>query len=689
MIPGMKRAFLLILPALLFKLNAQEGQPSQRTCETGILPQQFEAWLQELKPADRKFGNQNYTQSVFNIPVIVHIIHNNEAVNNATATTGGNLNAAQVIDQINILNKDFNGNNSDTSLIPAAFKALLGKFQINFCLAVVNPTGGVLAEPGINRVNRTSQGWNAPPYSSNYITNTIKPNTIWDPYRYLNVWVCSMSSGLLGFATFPNPGTSGLQGITGSYGTATTDGVASLNTAFGSIGTGGSGQFNKGRTVTHEVGHWLGLRHIWGDGNCANDFCNDTPPAQTANYNCPSFPYKSGVCSGNTTGEMTMNFMDYTNDACMYMFTKDQKYRAQLILTNSPMRAALLTSTVCNLPALTDDIGITYVVSPTYNQALPCIDYIDPVVNLTNYGSNSITNAQLTYNVDGVNTQTLNWNGNLIPGASVNVQLAQINGISFGPHVFSVNISAPNGGPDNNLSNNNNQQYFQVVNSVTITVNSATICSGNPANLLANGAASYTWNTGATSASLSITPPITTVYTVTGANGQCSASKTTTVQVQLKPVVSVNDLTICAGESGELTASGALNYIWNTFEAGPYISNSPQQTTSYTVTGSDSYGCSSTAVGTMFVDLCTGFFERVLQSDIRIYPNPARHEITIDIGRGLINFVDVTDISGRKLLSEDIGQGPKNINISNLAIGVYYLVITSDNTTTVKKLVKN
>ena len=223
-------------------------------------------------------------------------------------------------------------------------------------------------------------------------------------------------------------------------------------------GSATSGQYNKGRTATHEVGHWIGLRHIWGDGNCATDYCNDTPIAQTSNFNCPTFPYHVGTCSGNTTGEMTMNYMDYTNDACMYMFSKDQKNRAQLIMTNSPMRASLITSTVCNLPNIGNDVGITFVSSPTYSQTLNCIFNINPIINITNFGSTTLNSALFTFNVNGVNTQTLNWIGNLLPNNSTTVALSQISGLMMGLNNFSVNVSMPNGSNDNNLTNNNNSQ---------------------------------------------------------------------------------------------------------------------------------------------------------------------------------------------------------------------------------------
>ncbi len=593
----MKKFLFFCLIAFVTSGQAQTNQ-QHRTCGTTILPQQFETWLQSVTPLVKpgKYGSSN-VQSVFNIPVIVHIIHNNEAVNALSATSGNNLNAAQVIDQINILNKDYNGTNADTTLIPSVFKPLLGKFQVNFCLAVVNPTGGILAEPGIDRINRIAKGWSATPYSQTYVDGTVKPNSIWNPNLYLNIWVAPLSGGILGYATFPNPGTSGLSGLTGSFGSTTTDGVVILNTSFGSIGTAQFGQYNKGRTTTHEVGHWMGLRHIWGDANCATDYCNDTPVAQTANYNCPTFPYHVGTCSGNTTGEMTMNYMDYTNDACMYMFTADQKNRAQLILTNSPMRAALITSTVCNLPSVSNDIGISFVKSPTYLQIFNCVNSINPVVNVTNYGSTTLTSALFTFNVDGINTQTLSWSGNAAPNTSFTVALTQISGLTLGAHNFSVNVSAPNGGIDNNSTNNNSTQTFSVTATIlSFSAPSASICMGGQVVLNASGVTTYSWNTGASTASILVSPTVTTVYTVTGSNGLCNAPKAVTVTVLALPNVKIIDTTVCSGIPSLIVASGASSYSWSTGATGASISVNILSNTPYTVTGTSAGGCSASKV---------------------------------------------------------------------------------------------
>ncbi len=571
--------------------NFQQTPPPQRTCGTGILPQQFEDWVQSITPTGGgKGGDDMSTQSVFNIPVIVHVIHNNEPVNSISATSGGNLNAAQIIDQINILNNDFNGTNADTNLIPAAFKPLLGKFKVNFCLAVVNPTGGVLAEPGIDRINRNSKGWTAPPYSSTYCSSTIKPNSIWDVNKYLNMWVCGLSGGLLGFATFPDPSTSGLSGLSAPYGNATSDGVVMLNTAFGSIGTAaGFAPYNKGRTTTHEVGHWIGLRHIWGDGSCANDFCNDTPAQSNSTGGCPSFPNASGcAASPNPPGRMFMNYMDYTNDACMYMFSKDQAYRAQLIMVHSPIRKALLTSTVCNLPTVTNDLGIMYVASPTYSQVINCNNFINPVIIVKNFGSNLITSATFTFNVNGLGTQTYNWSGNLTANSQATVNLPTVNSVPNGTNGLNVRITAVNAGTDSNSSNNFNNQMFITQNGFAITASgAATVCSGGSATLTASGSATgYTWNPGAVIGTVAVVnPAATTIYTLSGNSGTCVTTRTVQVTVSATPTVAVSNQTICTGGTATLAASGASTYSWSTSQTTSSITVTPASNTTYTVTG--------------------------------------------------------------------------------------------------------
>lgn len=609
-------------------VNLNNSNPTgtiiNRGCGSGILPQQFEAWVQNITPTTNRLGS-GQTQSVFNIPVIVHVIHNNEAVNSLSATSGGNLNAAQIQDQINILNKDFNGLNPDTSLIPSAFKPFQGKFQFNFCLAVVNPTGGILAEPGIDRINRTTRTptWTAPPYSTAYIDATIKPATIWNPNKYMNMWVCGISGGVLGYATFPNPGTSGLSGLNPPYGSMTTDGLVMRNSTFGSIGTAVSGApYNLGRTATHEIGHWLGLRHIWGDGGqCgASDFCNDTPPQRGgtaspagANYGCPTFPFQANTCTlsgqSNINGDMFMNYMDYTNDACMYMFTNDQKTRAQLIMTNSPMRLSLLTSTVCNAPTTVNDIGILFISNPTFSQNITCSTSINPSVVLYNYGTNTITTATFSYNVSGVGTQTFVWSGNIAPSTSLIVGMPTFTGLTNGNKVYNVGVYAPNGNTDPNMNNNISNQPFTIINAYnfSLATNSSTTCPNNTVAIAVSGGITYTLQPGnvtltGSSIVFNVSPSSTTVFTISASNGSCTAARNYTAFINSIGTLSVSaNQTICAGASATLQASGATSYSWNTGASSAAIVVSPTTSTIYSVSGT-----SGTCVYTNTVSVSIG-----------------------------------------------------------------------------------
>ncbi|MDQ3191194.1 MAG: PKD domain-containing protein, partial [Bacteroidota bacterium] len=416
-----------------------------RTCATPELSVEFETWLQSL-PAP------SGSRAVYTLPVIIHVIHNGEAIG-----VGNNISLAQLNSQITIINEDFRKLNADISNLPGVWTNTAADSEINFCPAIIDPLGNTLAVPGINRVNRNTAGFTAPPYTANYTTNTIKPATIWDPEQYLNIWCVPLSGGLLGYATFPSG--SGLPGLTGSFGTATTDGIVVRTTAFGNTGSAAA-PFDKGRTATHELGHWLGLRHIWGDGACATDYCADTPTQQTSNTGCPNFP--SVTCSNGPNGDMHMNYMDYTNDACMYMFSNDQKTRMQTVMSNSPMRVALATSIKC-AATLTLDAGISSIVSPSGSS---CITTITPQVTLNNYGSATLTSVNISYSVDGGASSIFNWTGSLASGANVNVILPNVT-TTVGAHTFEASTSSPNGGTDQNNANNASIGNFNIINPPT------------------------------------------------------------------------------------------------------------------------------------------------------------------------------------------------------------------------------
>ena len=297
----------------------------------------FEAWMGSLIN-EKKYLNvpvQNY-----GLPIVFHIINNNgEAVG-----TTPNISQSLVQQQVLQANKDY------ANLSNSPYTVALNS-GIQFQLATTDPNGNALTEPGIERINRNSKGWTDPGttgWTFSYITNTIKPGSIWDPSKYINIWVVSGISGgsagsiILGYATFP--GSSTLDGLNNSE-TDTTAGVTIIASTVGSIFLPSScaSSYGIGRTLTHELGHFFGLRHIWGDANCGNDYVDDTPIHLTSNSGLPMHP-KPNSCG--TTDEMFENYMDYTDGKLQNTFTAGQVDRMQVVMLNSPRRASLVTSSV-------------------------------------------------------------------------------------------------------------------------------------------------------------------------------------------------------------------------------------------------------------------------------------------------------------------------------------------------------
>jgi len=259
---------------------------------------------------------------VITIPVVFHIIHNGDALG-----TNENISDAFIQAQLNQLNLDFSLTNAEVGQIPAIFQPVAANTEIQFCLAQRKPDG--TATTGINRVNGAQDFW-----TINQINATLKPSTIWDRNQYLNIWSVvfgGTDGSVLGFAQFPG-------------GLATTDGVVLKHSSIGSVAlpNPAGGNYARGRTATHEIGHWLNLRHIWGDATCGNDYVSDTPTHNKSNGGCPTYPHLS-TCTGRPL-EMTMNYMDYTYDVCMYMFSAGQKNRMQSVLNTGGARASLTTS---------------------------------------------------------------------------------------------------------------------------------------------------------------------------------------------------------------------------------------------------------------------------------------------------------------------------------------------------------
>jgi hypothetical protein len=329
---------LLLLSCTLALLNTAQAQ--QRNCaamghmhHTNSNPdvQQARALIEQHTQA--YIANPaKHTRAVVNIPVVVHVLYN-------TATQ--NISDAQIQSQLAVLNADFRKLNSDVSLVPSAFSSLAADAEFTFCLAQRDPNGA--ATTGILRKSTTKTVFDASLDDAK--NNSTAGSTAWPAGSYLNIWVVpsikdGSTTGILGYAQFPG-------------GPASTDGVVIGHNYFGTTGTA-QAPFNKGRTGTHEVGHWLNLFHIWGDDGTActgSDAVGDTPNQGGSNFGCPSFPKVS--CSNGPNGDMWMNYMDYTDDACMYMFTTGQKARMQALFASGGARISLLTSLGCQAPSTT------------------------------------------------------------------------------------------------------------------------------------------------------------------------------------------------------------------------------------------------------------------------------------------------------------------------------------------------
>jgi hypothetical protein len=332
---------------------------------------EIQKWI-SANPNFLKQKNQSKSQALVTIPVVVHVIYNNQTEN---------ISNAQILSQIDVLNEDFRLLNADSLDDTHPFWWYTVDTQIEFCLASVDPSGNQT-----NGITRTFTNTTSFTGDGEEKFTVLGGKDNWDPTKYLNIWVCDLSGGggLLGYAAFPSDLASNPD----------EDGVVIHYQAFGNIGTAGSGQFSAnglGRTATHEVGHWLNLRHIWGDDFCGDDFVPDTQVAEEANYGCPGFPHNDfNSCGSDEYGEMYMNYMDYVDDYCMVMFTYDQGIR--MLSTLVEERDGLLNSAGCGINSTNEILsentfniypnpsnGIVYInsqINPNKNVSIYIIDLL-------------------------------------------------------------------------------------------------------------------------------------------------------------------------------------------------------------------------------------------------------------------------------------------------------------------------
>lgn len=387
---------------------------------------------------------------VYTIPIVFHIIHKGESVGSGT-----NISDAQVLSAVEALNRDYRRTGADGGIAQGAGPDT----EIQFCLASVDPNGSPTS--GINRINGSSvQG-----YASNGITTggsgnelAVKALSNWDNRYYLNIWVVSeignngadlanpnnFQGGVLGFAYLP------IQNI---QFLGDRDGVVALNLCVGNDPNGSQGfrlwsAGRTNRTLTHEVGHYLGLAHPFSDANpfaCSDgDGIGDTPNAQQANiFNCS----QTTGCSG----QMIENYMDYAPETCQNRFTNGQNNVMRGTLAGA--RNLLVNTNNCTVSSNDFDAGISAISAPSGNL---CSTTFTPTVTLTNYGSTTLTSVEIDYNVDSQTPTTFNWSGNLASGSSVTVTLNPVT-TTAGNHTFTATtVSGSLNGSNNDEDNGNN-----------------------------------------------------------------------------------------------------------------------------------------------------------------------------------------------------------------------------------------
>ena len=628
----------------------------QETNPKRLSDAQFEEWLAPLI-LEHKNNQVLSSQSggIITIPVVVHVIHNGDAYG-----VNENITDEQVESQITVMTQDFRRMTGTPGFNSNAVGA---DTQIQFALAKVDPNGN--PTNGINRVNLCQESW-----STAAINSTVKPSTIWDATQYMNMWSVNFSdASLLGYAQFPDA--SGLPGLNTSGGSATTDGVVAGYRFFGSSSLA-TGQFqapyDKGRTMTHEVGHWIGLRHIWGDDGCTvDDFCADTPVAGQPNFGCVA-----GTDSCPAAGvDMIENYMDYTDDLCMNIFTQNQKDRMVVIMNNAARRASLKTSTKDIAIALFANDAEVIIEGSCGGSVVPSCANPNPplpnkVISLYNRGTSTLTSATITYNMDGGTSYTNNWTGSLAPNkfAYVTLTNTNVNG------TLNTAVVTANGVTDQRATNNTASKAFS--SSSTITNVPYTAFTFNLIGDPWGTETTWTLKNQAGTTLYSGGP-----YTNSGVAGPQNfvSNQAWTLPVGCY-VFTIND------SYGDGLSGSGNN------DAGSW--NIKANSGAITVgNGGGNFGTSQ-SFSFSNTALSTNNFNALEQ--ITLYPNPTNGILNINIPNGLElpNSIEIHNSLGQTLSKKAVSrENDLALDVSNLNTGVYFITIQKDSEKSTLRFIKN
>ena len=437
---------VFITLVLLIQALLSNGQVPQK-CVTVQLIEQYENKYPGTKSRiaaanqealDWVKNHPEQPRSVITIPVVVHVVYH---------TPAQNISDEQIKSQIDVINEDFNRQNADTVNTPEPFKPVAGSLSVQFCLAAYDPNGD-----STSGITRTYTNVTAFSTGDSLHFTSLGGEDAWPTDEYLNMWVANLDGNILGWGTLP--------GMADSQ----TDGVVVLYKAFGREGNA-QYPYDLGRTCTHEVGHWLGMYHVWGDdqGACTGtDYMDDTPNQADWTFGNPSFPV-TDICSPNYPGIMFMNYMDYTDDRAMNIFTQDQVAKMNAVLNDPSQRRSIQFSPAgCQGVHFTNDAATIKILVPA--DTLDAESF-QPQIQIANRGSNNLTSLTVYYQADGQEPGVYQFTGNLSTNQSA-IIIAPLYFTGEGDHTFTSWCSQPNNSTDEYIYNDSTSGDFTVVSTV-------------------------------------------------------------------------------------------------------------------------------------------------------------------------------------------------------------------------------